>query len=80
MTSIARQMVWAFAQIGWFYANENLSMQIAFPVITTAPGLIGTIWGIILHDEISLKPMNMFFLALAIAVAGTADALITLSK
>lgn len=73
-------MVWAFAQIGWFYANENLSMQIAFPVITTAPGLIGTIWGIILHDEISLKPMNMFFLALAIAVAGTADALITLSK
>ena len=73
-------MVWAFAQIGWFYANENLSMQIAFPVITTAPGLIGTIWGIILHDEISLKPTNMFFLALAIAVAGTADALITLSK
>jgi len=73
-------MVWAFAQIGWFYANEHLSMQIAFPVITTAPGLIGTIWGIILHDEISLKPLNMFFLALAIAVAGTADALITLSK
>jgi hypothetical protein len=55
-------MVWACAQIGWFYANENLSMQIAFPIITTAPGIIGTLWGILLHDEISLKTSNLLFL------------------
>ena len=40
--------VWAFAQIGWFYANNNLSMAIAFPIVATAPGLIGTAWGILM--------------------------------
>ena len=77
---VASGRVWACAQIGWFYANENLSMQIAFPIITTAPGIIGTLWGILLHDEISLKTSNLVFLGTAIVVAGVADALITLSK
>lgn len=37
--SFACGMVWAFAQIGWFYANQNLEMSISFPIITTAPGV-----------------------------------------
>eukprot|EP00039_Didymoeca_costata_P020190 m.340401 g.340401 ORF g.340401 m.340401 type:complete len:418 (-) comp19274_c0_seq1:118-1371(-) len=73
-------IIWAFAQIGWFYANQNLEMSVAFPIITTAPGIIATMWGIFLYDEVSLKTLNIVTLIGAIITAAVADALITLSR
>eukprot|EP00041_Stephanoeca_diplocostata_P009425 m.145294 g.145294 ORF g.145294 m.145294 type:complete len:414 (+) comp17731_c0_seq1:47-1288(+) len=71
--------VWAFAQIGWFFANANLPLSVSFPITTTAPGLIGTIIGIVFFDEVSLKTKNLSMLVFAIVMAGVADGLITYS-
>merc|ERR1719198_998103 len=58
--------IWAVAQISWFYANANLPLAVSFPIITTAPGLLGTIIGIVFYNEVSLKPRNMAMLGFAI--------------
>jgi hypothetical protein len=73
-------IIWACAQIGWFFANNALSPLISFPITTTAPGLIGTMWGIVFFNEVSLKTRNVIVLIFAIAIAAVADALITMSK
>ena len=52
-----------------FYANQNLDMTVAFPIIATAPGIIGTLWGIFLFSEVSLKNSNIAMLVLAILFA-----------
>jgi len=76
----ASGMIWAAAQIGWFYANENLDMAIAFPIVATAPGIIGTLWGIFLYSEVSLKTSNIAMLVAAMVMAACSDTIITLSK
>jgi len=72
--------IWAIAQIGWFYANDNLPQSVSFPVVTTAPGLIATMLGIFVYDEVSLKQNNLIKLVAAIIIAAVGDALVTMSK
>ena len=43
---------WAIADIAWFVGNDNLSLAVAFPVITSGPGLVGAMWGVFLFGEI----------------------------
>jgi len=43
---------WAIAMCGWFYANANLGLTTAFPIICTGPGIVGTVWGIACFKEI----------------------------
>lgn len=38
-------VIWAFAQIGWFVASDNLSMVVSFPIITTIPAILANIYG-----------------------------------
>lgn len=72
-------MVWAIAQIGWFYANDNLPQAVSFPVVATAPGILATLLGIFVYGEVSLKPFNLAKLGAAILIAGVGDAIITMS-
>ena len=34
----------AIAQCSWFVANANLQLVVAFPIVTTTPGLVGSAW------------------------------------
>jgi len=45
-------VLWASAQSAWFVANKNLGLSVAFPIITTGPGVVASIIGIIFFKEI----------------------------
>ena len=40
-------LMWGVAQICWFVANAQLSFSVSFPVITSLPGLVGALWGVL---------------------------------
>jgi len=44
--------MWAVAQISWFFANSELSLVVAFPIISTGPGMVASLWGIFVFHEI----------------------------
>lgn len=71
--------MWAVAQTLWFVANDNLGMVITFPIISTAPGVIGALWGLIAFREIRGK-RNYLLLATAFSLTAVGITLITLSK
>lgn len=38
-------IMWGIAQACWFVANDALSVTVAFPVITSGPGIVSALWG-----------------------------------
>ena len=71
--------VWSLAQIGWFIANSELAQVVSFPIVTTGPGVVGAIVGIVLYKEIQGQ-RNFIFLGLAILVTLVGCICIALSK
>jgi glucose uptake protein GlcU len=57
-------IVWGIANISWFIANQNLGFSVSFPLITSGPGFVGALWGIVKYNEISGK-RNFMFLIIA---------------
>ena len=72
--------IWACAQIGWFYANDNLSMVVSFPVITTVPAIIGNLWGYFAFNELRTDSKNTLTLCFGICCSIAAAVIIALSK
>jgi len=79
LPGIISGFLWAIADISWFIANSKLSLVVSFPVITTGPGLVASLWGVIAFKEIR-GARNIFVLVLAFVVIFVAVTLITLSK
>jgi len=71
--------VWSLAQIGWFIANSELAQVVSFPIVTTGPGVVASLVGIILYKEIQGR-RNFLFLGLAIAITILGCICIALSK
>jgi len=71
--------LWAIADICWFVANAELQMVISFPLIATGPGLVASLWGILVFKEIR-GARNILILATAFAITIVAVTLIALSK
>jgi len=46
--------MWAVAEISWFLANNYLSEAVSFPIITTGPGLVASLWGVFVFREIKV--------------------------
>jgi len=44
--------LWAIAQSGWFVGNKNLGLTVAFPIICTGPGIVASLWGVFVFQEI----------------------------
>ncbi|XP_019621370.1 PREDICTED: transmembrane protein 144-like [Branchiostoma belcheri] len=42
----------AIAQAAWFVANQRLQESVSFPIITTGPSLVGTLWSVFYFREI----------------------------
>ena len=70
---------WAIADIAWFVGNDNLSLAVAFPVITSGPGLVGALWGVFLFGEIKGKA-NLYKLLAACCTTVIAVTMIALSR
>ena len=60
--------MWAIANTSWFIANTTLSMSVAFPIITSGPGIISALWGVFVFNEIVGK-RNYIFLSVSIVLS-----------
>jgi len=72
-------VVWGIAQACWFIANDNLGITTAYPIITTGPGIVASLWGVCVFGEVKGK-RNLSVLMVAFFLSFIAVAMITLSK
>lgn len=71
-------LMWGIACISWFYANGKLGFAIAFPLITSGPGFVASLWGIFVFKEISGK-RDLTILIVAFLVTFSALVMIAVS-
>jgi glucose uptake protein GlcU len=71
--------IWSTAQTAWFKANEELSMVIAFPIISSLPGVIALVIGVLFLGELQTTRAR-FFAAAGVSVRLTGIVLIALSN
>ena len=71
--------LWAIAQSCWFIANEKLSVSVAFPIITSGPGVVSALWGVFVFGEIR-GSRNFGALGVAILLTITGCIMIGVSK
>ena len=46
--------MWGVATTAWFVANKVLSEAVAFPIITTGPGVVASLLGVFMFREIQV--------------------------
>jgi len=63
MPSILSGMMWGVAQVAWFRANQELSIVVAFPIVSSLPGLVALAWGVLFFGELSSAKSRRFALA-----------------
>jgi drug/metabolite transporter (DMT)-like permease len=79
LPALASGAIWSVAQTAWFKANEELSMVIAFPIITSLPGILALAIGMVFFGELRTRRARVFAaIAVILRLAGTA--LITLDN
>ena len=59
-------VLWGIAEIAWFVANGRLGFSVSFPIITSGPGLVGALWGVLVFKEIT-GAVNLRYLGFAFA-------------
>lgn len=80
LPAFASGLLWAVAMIAWFVANQKLtSLSVTFPIITSTPGLVASMWGVVVFGEIRGR-RNLFTLAGAFGLTVTSCLLIAFSK
>lgn len=58
-------------QLCWFLANANLSIVVAFPLVTLGPGLVSVAWGVVVWRELSgWRNIALVAAATAVYLAG----------
>ncbi|KAK1792600.1 hypothetical protein P4O66_012531 [Electrophorus voltai] len=72
-------VMWGVATCCWFLANHYLSAVVSFPIITTVPGLIAAIWGVVVFKEVK-GLRNYLVLVLAFCLVLTGALLTAFSK
>jgi len=73
-------IMWAIANTCWFIANNALhGMSIAFPIITSGPGIISALWGVFVFAEIR-GTRNYVMLSVSIVLSVTGCIMIALSS
>lgn len=78
LPSFAAGIVWGLAMVSWFIANANLSIVIAFPMVTLGPGIVSMIIGTVVYREVH-GTRNFVLLAAATAIYLVASVLIAMS-
>ena len=71
--------IWATASMSWIYINGILSGSISFPIVSSGPPIVSSLWGILLFREIrGLKNLLLFLFSFAVILTGVM--LVSLSK
>jgi glucose uptake protein GlcU len=55
LPSLASGVMWGVAQTAWFKANAILSLSIAFPIISTLPGIVALTIGFCCYGEFATR-------------------------
>jgi hypothetical protein len=76
--SFVSGLIWASAQVSWFFANSLLGNVVAFPIISIGPGLISAVWGIAVFGELK-GAKNLGLVAAAFALIAGASTMMALS-
>ncbi|XP_061164844.1 transmembrane protein 144-like isoform X2 [Saccostrea echinata] len=64
-------LMWGTATAGWFVANEALSPAISFPIISTGPSIIASLWGIFVFREIrGVRNISILLLGFVFVITG----------
>lgn len=64
-------VMWGIAMLGWFLANQHLSLGISFPIVTAGPGFVSSAWGIFVFGEIKgWLNRSLYFIAFTISLCG----------
>jgi hypothetical protein len=71
--------MWAVAMIAWFVANGALEFSVTFPIVTSLPGLVASVWGVLVFGEIK-GVRNLVTLCSAFVLTITAGLLVAFSK
>lgn len=72
-------ILWSLADIAWFISNEKLGQSIAYPIVTSTPNVIASLWSVCVFKEISGK-RNYFLLSLALLLTILSSIIISVSK
>jgi len=72
-------VAWGIAMSCWFIANDNLGLTTAYPIITTGPGIVASLWGACVFGEVTGK-RNRIILGLSFFLRFVAVAMITVGK
>lgn len=64
-------LMWGVACIGWFIANDVLSEAVSYPIVTTLPGIIATMWGLLFREVQGIRNYIVLFMAISVGMAGS---------
>jgi glucose uptake protein GlcU len=78
LPAYASGVCWGLAMVCWFLANQNLSIVVAFPLVTLGPGLMSMLIGGYFFKEVS-GTRNIALLVVACALFIASACLISLS-
>ncbi|KAK7471345.1 hypothetical protein BaRGS_00036020 [Batillaria attramentaria] len=79
LPAVVSGAMWGVATACWFVANKALSEPVSFPIVTTGPGAIASLfWGVVVFGEIKGR-RNILILLLAFAVTAGGVALAAIS-
>ena len=78
LPAMASGFLWAIAMVSWFVANNELKLAITFPIATSTPGLVASLWGVLVFKEIRGR-RNLVLLCCAFSLTVLACILIALS-
>jgi len=78
LPGFASGVLWGLAAVAWFVANENLTLVIAFPLVTLGPGIVSMAIGAAFFGEVK-EGTQAILLCAAIVFFGAAATLIGLS-
>jgi len=79
LPALVSGVMWGIAEVGWFIANEHLEVAISFPIITTGPAIVASLWGVVVFKEVSGR-RNFLIMAFAYAVTIAAAVMAGVSK
>ncbi|KAL5460464.1 hypothetical protein EMCRGX_G033915 [Ephydatia muelleri] len=66
-------IMWGIAMVGFFVANQHLSLGASMPLCSAGPGFVSSAWGILVYREIKGKRnIGLYFFAFLISVCGMA--------
>ena len=78
LPAFACGLCWGCAMVAWFFANQDLSIVVAFPIVTLGPGVVSVFIGWRYFGEVK-GARNVALLLAALALFAASATLISLS-